>query len=484
VTRGGVQVASTPSRTHGTMSVTDSLLWTVGRDPVLRATIVAVLVLDQAPQWEDVQARMRTLTQLVPRFRSRVQPASPLGWGRPVWVEEDGFDLDVHLRRIVVPPPATLRTVLDVAQVMGTTAFDPALPLWQAVVVEGIEGGQAALVVKLHHAVVDGVGGIAVILHLLDLHRSPRQGARIPDGTPVDLRPSVDEAVAGNGGAAGRLRAGVAQVLPASRRLMGATFRAAANPVAQITRARATAESAGRLLAPAHLPFSPLMTRRSLGRRFEVLDLPTGLLHETAGATGGTMNDVFLTGVLGGLRRYHLEHGIEVDQLRVLMPVNVRRDSDAIGGNHFVPVRFALPVPADAAERLRRVHDIAASWKHAPGLGMSDVLATALDLLPAPLTTALWGSMLKGDDFVVTNVPGPPFETYLAGAHVERLFGFAPVSGAALNVSLLTPAGRSCVGVNIDTAAVPDGTLMLRCLQEGFEEVFSLAQSPCQAVGA
>lgn len=92
--------------------------------------------------------------------------------------------------------------------------------------------------------------------------------------------------------------------------------------------------------------------------------------------------------------------------------------------------------------------------------------------------------MLKGDDFVVTNVPGLPFETYLAGAHVESMYGFAPTSGAALNVSLLTPADRACVGINIDTAAVPDGSVLTRCLREGFDEVCSLARHQDQVVGA
>jgi WS/DGAT/MGAT family acyltransferase len=458
------------------MNVTDSLLWTVGRDPVLRTTIVAVLLLDRAPQWAEVHERMRSLTLTMPRFRSRANSAAPLGWGRPVWVDEGGFDLALHLRRIVAPPPATLRSVLDLAQVMGTTAFDPELPLWEAVVVEGLEAGHAALVIKLHHAVVDGVGGIAVLLDLLDRQRTTRRGVRV-DHRPVDLEQPVDE-VSGTIGVGRRLRTVLGGVIPVSRRIVGTTVRAVSNPGAQFTRTWATAESVGRLLAPARHPLSPLMTARSLGRRFEAFDLSSDLLRRTAEATGTTLNDVFLTGVLGGLRRYHLEHGIEMEQLRVLMPVNVRNGSHAVGGNHFVPARFALPTLADPAERLRRVHDIAGSWKHAPGLGMSDSLAAALCLLPAPVTTSLWGSMLKGDDFVVTNVPGPPFETYLAGAHVERFFGFAPTSGAALNVALLTPAGRSCVGVNIDTAAIPDGDALLRCLREEFDEVCRLAPSP------
>jgi diacylglycerol O-acyltransferase / wax synthase len=477
-------MTSTPRRNNGTMSGTDTLLWTIGRDPLLRTTIIAVLVLDQAPGWEEVQKRVCALTHVQPRFRSRAQPASSLGWGRPTWVEDSGFDLDIHLRRMVAPSPATLRTVLDLAQAMGTTAFDPELPLWEGVVVEGLEGGQAALVVKLHHAVVDGVGGIAVILHLLDRFRSPRpEYGTVDGGSPGDGH-SANDGEPEIRGLASTLLARMDRVLPTSRRAVDAALGVVVNPAAQLERTRATVRSVARLLAPARRPLSPLMTGRTLRRRFEILELSFALLHDTAIATGSTLNDVFVAGVLGGLQRYHHENGVNVEYLRVLMPLNVRTSSDAVGGNHFVPARFTLPSVPDPAERLRLVHDIAGSWKHAPGLGLSNVLADVLDLLPASLTTALWGSMLKGDDFVVTNVPGPPFETYLGGAHVESMFAFAPTSGAALNVSLLTPAGRACVGINVDTAAVPDGSILTQCLQEGFDEICSLAHHQDRLVEA
>lgn len=165
------------------------------------------------------------------------------------------------------------------------------------------------------------------------------------------------------------------------------------------------------------------------------------------------------------------------------MPVNVRGVGDGVGvgGNHFVPARFVIPMLADAAACLREVQRITSSWKHAPGLALSDVMATGLNLLPAPLVTAMWGSMLKGDDFCVTNVPGAPFETYLAGSRVERFYAFAPPSGAGLNVSLVTPAGRACIGINVDTAAVPDSAKLATCLEEDFDEIFRLARVPKRA---
>jgi WS/DGAT/MGAT family acyltransferase len=458
----------------GTMSDSDALLWSIGRDPVLRTTIVAVLALDRAPRFGEVRAALEALTNEVPRLRSRVSPP-PLGWGRPTWVADDGFDIDLHLRRMTAPPPATFRTVLDLAQAMATVAFDPVLPLWEAAVVEGVDGERAALVIKLHHAVVDGVGGLAVALRLLSRHRrapaagtpgfAPPRGAAPAE--PGRGRPREAVPIVALRNATGRAVATTARALDLART-------AAGSPLGQLARARAGARSVARLLAPAGAPLSPIMTGRSIRRRFEVLDLDPGQLRQACRAGGATVNDVFVTGVLGGLGRYHREQGAPVDRLRVLMPVNVRSAAHADGGNHFVPARFVLPLPDDPARCLRQVHDIAGSWKHAPGLGMSDVLAAALDVLPPPLLSAVWGSMLKGDDFVTTNVPGPPFETYLAGARVDGFYAFAPPSGAALNVALVTPAGRACVGINLDAAAVPDPVLMTDCLRKGFDEVMGL----------
>ena len=117
---------------------------------------------------------------------------------------------------------------------------------------------------------------------------------------------------------------------------------------------------------------------------------------------------------------------------------------------------------------------ITGSWKAAPGLALSELLANGLDKVPDPVVTAMWGSMLKGVDFCVTNVPGPTFETYLAGARVERMYAFAPPSGAAINVSLVTSAHRAGVGIVVDSEAVPDGPQLAACLADGLDEVVRL----------
>ena len=443
-------------RVAETMSGSDALLWTVGRDPVLRPTVVAVMALDRAPHWADVQDRVAALVDIVPRLRSRAK-SRPLGRGRPQFVTDDRFDLDLHLRRMLLPPDATFREVLDLAQAMATTGFDTELPPWEAVVVEGADGEGAALVIKLHHALVDGVGGVAVLIHLLDTARHPTS-----ERSPV---PEVT---------ASRAPLGLLGRLPTARRVMETVRHASAHPFEGAERVVATASSAARLLAPAGRPISPLMTERGFRRAFEVLDLPPQGLRQAATAMNGTLNDVFVAAVVCGISLYHEFHGVPVDGLRVLMPVNVRAADDPEGGNHFVPARFIVPTPADTEKCVREVQRITGSWKHAPGLALSEMLAIGLDTVPDSVVTAMWGSMLKGVDVCITNIPGPTLETYLAGARVERMYAFAPPSGAAVNVSLVTSADRVCIGIVVDRAAVPDSPKMATCLADGFEKVLRL----------
>jgi len=445
-------------RVTDTMSGADALLWTIGRDPVLRPTVVAVMALDIAPQWPQVQDRIEALTKIIPRLRSHAV-SRPMSQGRPQFIEDSRFDLGVHLRRIVLPPRATFREVLDIAQNMATVGFDTELPPWESVVVEGVDGEHAALIVKVHHALVDGVGGLGVLMHLLDRDRRAASAAA-PARTTPSVTTSLDPF----------------NHLPTPRRIIGAALEAATHPAKSINQVLSTGTSVARLLAPARQPISTLMSERSFRRRFDVLDLETRELQEAARATGGTINDAFIASVVSGLSRYHKLHNNELRGLRALMPVNVRSEGDALAGNHFVPARFVVPVTAEAADCLREVQRITSSWKHAPGLALSDMMATGLSFLPAPVATAMWGSMLKGDDFCVTNVAGPPFEMYFAGSLVSRMYAFAPPSGAALNVSLVSSAGRAYVGINLDAAAIPDSEKLTACLEDGFADVLRLGR--------
>jgi len=447
-----------------TMSGSDALLWTISSDPVMRPTIVAILLLDGRPDWAEVRARVGSLSEAVPRLRSRAVSRAP-GRGRPQFVVDESFHLDTHLRRIRLPEHGVLRDVLDMAQTMATSGFDAALPLWEAVLVEGVDGERAALVLKVHHALIDGVGGLAVLAQLFDSPAPARLPANRQDPATEDpAAPSAAPATSPH-------RLGD---LPDAVRLVDGAVDALTHPFRTLGQLAAIGTSVARLMAPAGKPISPIMTGRSFRRHVEIIDLELPALKRAAKAWGGTVNDVFVTSVVRGLTLYHEQHGVVPSGLRALMPVNVRDEADPESGNHFVPARFVVPVHADVADCMAEVRRIAQEWKHAPGLAMSDVLATALSALPAPVARGLWGSMLLGDDFCITNIPGPPFRASLAGVGVQGIFAVSPPSGAALNISLVSAADRACVTITVDVAAIPDGPKLAGCIEDGFAEVCSV----------
>ena len=439
-----------------TMSGSDALLWTISTDPVMRPTIVALVVLDRTPDWAEVRSRIARLTETVPRLRSRAVNRAP-GRGRPQFVPDDAFELDTHLRRMRLPEHGTRRDVLDLAQTMATSGFDPALPLWEAVLVEGVGADGAVLVMKVHHSLIDGVGGLAVLAHLFDTTRATRQPTALPEERPA--RPQPPQRLGD---------------LPDAVRLVDGAMDAVLHPFRTCGRVTDLGASVARLMAPAGKPISPIMTGRSFRRHAEVLDLDLPTIKRAAKAWGGTVNDVFVASVVRGLILYHDQHGVVSRGFRALMPVNVRgKDKGGAVGNHFVPARFVIPAHADVADCVAEVRRTADAWKNAPGLGISDVLAAGLSALPGPVARSLWGSMLLGNDFCVTNIPGPPVAVSLAGARVEGIYAVSPPSGAAFNVSLISSADRACVTITADVAAVPDSPKLAGCIEDGFAEVCS-----------
>jgi hypothetical protein len=230
------------------------------------------------------------------------------------------------------------------------------------------------------------------------------------------------------------------------------------------------------MVSPATAPLSPLMTGRSLSVHFDTLRLPLAPLKRSARLVGGKLNDAFVAGVTGGLGRYHRALDSPVDQLRMTMPINIRRaDATTVAGNQFAPARFAVPVGiVDPLARMNAGRELMAAQRREPGLGLSDALAEVINRFPATATTGLFGSMLKGIDFVTSNVPGPPIPVYLVGARLERQIAFGPMTGAAANITVLSYVDDLDVGVNTDPRAVDHPDLFMDCLRQGFDEIIDL----------
>jgi diacylglycerol O-acyltransferase / wax synthase len=216
-----------------------------------------------------------------------------------------------------------------------------------------------------------------------------------------------------------------------------------------------------------------------------VHQVPLDGLKRAGREAGGTVNDAYLAGVLGAMRRYHEALGVAVERLPMAVPVYGRpgdptglaaATDDSPGGNHFSAVRFAARVgEPDPAERIREVHDLVAAGRAEPAHGATEVLARVFARTPAVLLAEI--ARQQGQlDVQASNVSGFPGQVYLAGVGVDGMFSFGPAPGVAVMFVLLSYNGTCGIGVTLDEAAIPDTGLFQRCLVAGFDEVLRLAE--------
>jgi WS/DGAT/MGAT family acyltransferase len=452
------------------MGAFDAVMWNVESDPILRSVIVAMMVLDGPPDVDAARERIERMTLTVPKLRQRVVGNS-MSMVPPRWVVDENFDLGYHLRWVAAPrQDEGLRPAYRLAETMAEQDFDRKRPLWEMALMTGLPGEQAAFIVKIHHSITDGMGGLAMAAALLDLTAEPRTdlGEKPPAPQPEDI------------GLTARLTSGV---MFEAKRWAGTTrsavdgigdlaLRLMRDPVQTTQDGVAFAASASRMLAPASTPHSPLMTQRSLSSYFDSFDVAFDDLKRSAKDAGGTINDAFLTIVTRGLHRYHVRHGSPVPGLRVNMPINLRTDADDTSGNRWVPARVVVPVDvADPVEHLHALSPVLKQARTEPALVLSDQVYRLLVRLPTAAATSVSAGLMKGTDFAATNLPGPPIPVYFSGSKVLAMLPFAPRGGAAVNVALMTYDGRGFFAVNIDERAVPEPLELMDDLQAAAAEV-------------
>ncbi len=455
------------------MNDTDALLWRIERDPLLRSTITSVWLLDSVPDRARADAAVERMLANVPRTRQRVID-DPGAVATPRWEDDPFFDLGVHYQWLRLHGRrVTEADVFARAQVVAARAFDRDRPLWEIEVLDGITGKRAAVVMKVHHAMGDGLGMVDLMPHLLDMEPEPESAGggaddRGESSPPLSLVPVPGPAKPIVHRAVTEGRAGVRYSKAAVKAAVGFVR----DPVRTAQDTSRTAASVVKLVLPATTPKSPIMTGRSLSPRFDTVALPLDALKGAAAELGGTLNDAFMTALLEGLHRYHRRHDVECPEVRFQMPVSVRSSADAAASNHFVPTRFLLPL-GDVDVRARfddakaRLRDVRAE----PALPLVGDVSALVARFGRAASVSLLGSMMKGVDAIASNVPGPPFPVWFGGARVEHFYGFGPLGGAAVNLTLFSYDGTVHLGVNTDAAAIPDRKEFVRCLREGFEAV-------------
>jgi diacylglycerol O-acyltransferase len=450
------------------MRNTDAFSWYLEADPGLRATILSIVWIDERPDFDVLAARLERATRLAPRFRQR--PLQPLGrLATPRWVDTD-FDLSLHLHRIDSPPPHTRATVIDFARIEAMSSFDFSRPLWQFTLIENLVDDRAALVMKVHHSLTDGIGGAELALLLFETTSQTDPGEYVPTPEKHGYSPGAVELLWNSLAydthrVVKTLHRGLSDALPAVMHIVR-------DPLGSTSDALATACSIGRFVRPVSDTLSPVMTGRGLDRNLNMISVDFHDLKQAAVSAGGSLNDAFVASVTGGLRRYHELHGAPVGELRITMPISIRKEDDPAASNRITLARFKVPVGvADPAERVQLTGQRCRSARSERALSLSNAIAGTLNLLPSGVV----GSMLKHIDLLASNVPGLNVPLYLGGTPVSGYYAFGPTTGSAVNVTLFTYCGTCCVGFTIDTAAVPDCDMLMECFREGFEEVLVLA---------
>jgi WS/DGAT/MGAT family acyltransferase len=450
------------------MNGVETLMWRAEADPRLRSTICAVEELDATPDWDRFLAAHEWATRFVPRFRQRVLEPT-LGVGVPAWIVDPDFDLHYHVRRVRLPEGATFADMLAAAEQIGMTPLDRARSLWEAVLFEGLPDGHAGYLLKMHHSTTDGLGSVQL---LSQLHSRTRK--HNPD-KPQPMPPEPEEASAADI-LTGQLIHDAEQLprdaLGVARWALGEL----ANPLRAGRDAARYAASLRRILGDTGVEGSPLLAARSLSWHWLAFDVPFVELRGAGKAAGGSLNDAFLAALLGGFRRYHVEMGTPIEQMPMAIPVSVRREGDAAGGNRIAGARLAGPVGiADPAQRIAAIKSLVGSARAEPALDALGLLAPGMARMPGGLVSQLLGGLTKSNDLQASNVPGIREDVYLAGGKILRSYGFGPLPGCATMITLVTHGETCCIAANVDPAAVAEPERFARCLTEGFAEVLALS---------
>jgi diacylglycerol O-acyltransferase len=427
--------------------------------------------MDGGYEFGKIKDFIATRLHLVPPFRRRVVEV-PFRLNHPIWVEDPDFDLDYHVRRIGAPAPGGHEELAEVAAQIASTPLDRSRPLWELYVVENLADGNIGVVTKMHHCAVDGVSGAELMVNLFDLSPDGREldipEPRTPEPIPSDLE-LVRHAVESR--ARRTLR-----ILP----LLATTARTATTLVSRHRDPDAIVGAVPLTAPPTPWNASITPHRRMSFTRVKLDDVKT-----VKNAVGCTVNDVIL-GLMGGaLRRYLEKHGAFTPDapLIAVCPVSVRGEEERGQMNNKVSAMFtSLATDVDdPIERLKTIHQVTKGAKEDHNaLGANLLTDWAEHAAPTTFALAarLYSSMNLSDrhrpihNVVISNVPGPPFPLYYAGAQLQYTLPMGPVmEGAGLNITVLSYMDNVDIGFMACRELVPDVWSLVDHVQEAMHEL-------------
>jgi diacylglycerol O-acyltransferase / wax synthase len=395
----------------------------------------------------------------VPRYRQRLRPV-PGRLANPVWADDEAFDLTYHVRRSALPRPGSIDQLRDLTARIMSRRLDRDRPLWEMYFIEGLEGGRFAILSKSHQILVDGVATIDLGQVILDVDPEPK------DSVHVDWHPHHEPT-------APALLAGAVRDSVRDPRRALATLSGNAGSLLRTAGAlsgrRATAES-------------PINTTLSEQRRFMTVRTSLQDYRDVRRFHGGTVNDVILATITGAMRNWLMTRAEPVpgnSSLRAMVPMSVidsELEPTSLGSQVSGTL---LSLPVGETSPVVRLHQVSYALKAHKETGR----AVAADRLAgvagfAPTTFHALGARVaaaqarRGFNLVVTNVPGPQFPLYAAGARMAESYPVQPLlPGHALSIGVTSYDGVVHFGLNGDRDAMPDLDVLGQCVTEALEEL-------------
>lgn len=443
--------------------------------PETHMHVASTFVFDAGPvrteaggiDFEAIRKYVSAALAEIPRYRQRLARI-PVE-GRYVWVDDDQFNIDYHLRHTALPRPGSEEQLKRLSSRIMAQPLDRGRPLWEMWVVEGLEDDHFAIVSKVHHCMIDGIAGVDLVKVLL----SPSPEAKVAEPVVYSAcrPPSRIELLASEAWRRARLP------LDAVRDL-NAFVRETQDVRHEIaSRLRGLAHALGR----ARLPASKTPLNGPIGphRRFEWLLMELDDVKRLSRALGATVNDCVLATVAGAVRRYLTRHGLDPrrTRFRTLAPVSVRSQSEqGLPGNRVSIWILDLPIgETDPLRRIRAIREQTAELKEQKEALGAELLTQVAEWTSSTLLslgTRAAARLLRPFNMVVTNVPGPQLPLYLLGARLREAYPLVPLfENYGLGIALLSYDGKLCWGLNADYDRVPDVASFAGDLRASFEEL-------------
>ena len=436
-------------------------------------TMVFDAVDGRAPGLEELREVLAQRIGALPRYTQRLSAVRTGRFALPHWEADPHFEIRHHVRHAALPAPGGDRELCEWTADFFSHPLDRARPLWEVVLLEGLEHGRWALAHKVHHCLVDGVGSVDLVDLLFD--EQPGQATH-KDLTTTGAakhpsrRPSIHPPEA------------LAQAAGAGAHASRGALHSALHPRDALERSRALLD----LLVQDELvgaPHTSLNVPIGQTRRFALVRAGSLADLKACGrALGGSFNDVMLSACAGGLRRLLIERGesLPVQGLRAMVPVNVRVDAERRElGNRvsslFVDLPVAEPIPAVRFAQIAGRTERLKSGRAARGpTAMLDLAALAPPIV-TEATVALTALSTRLFNVTITNVPGSPDPVYALGAPMREVLPIVPLAADhAVGIAILTYNGAVSIGINADCDSVPDLDVLARGIEDSLGELRGL----------